>query len=38
VIQTFLSLDICEEVQTKGRTSRQGQDGSYQLILNTEDG
>lgn len=37
VIQTFLSLDICEEVQTKGRTSRQGQDGSYQLILNTED-
>ena len=38
VIQTFLSLDVCEEVQTKGRTSRQGQDGSYQLILNTEDG
>ena len=37
VMQTYLSLDNCEEVQIKGRTSRQGQDGSYQLVLNTED-
>ncbi|CAF1394740.1 unnamed protein product [Adineta steineri] len=33
VIQTFLSEEISEEVQIKGRTARQGDRGSYSLIL-----
>ncbi|EFA77021.1 Type III restriction enzyme [Heterostelium album PN500] len=33
VIQTFLSEEITEEVQIKGRTARQGQKGSYKMIL-----
>ena len=37
VIQTFLSLDNCEEAQIQGRTSRQGQEGSFGAILNCED-
>jgi len=37
VIQTFLSEDISEEVQIKGRTARQGKRGSYILILNSLD-
>ncbi|EFA77015.1 hypothetical protein PPL_09767 [Heterostelium album PN500] len=33
VIQTFLSEEITEEIQIKGRTARQGQKGSYKMIL-----
>ena len=33
VIQTFLSLDQSEEVQIKGRCARQGDDGSYSMVL-----
>jgi hypothetical protein len=33
VIQTFLSEDISEEIQIKGRTCRQGESGSYTMIL-----
>jgi len=35
VIQTFLSESITEEIQIKGRTARQGQCGSYELVLCT---
>ena len=37
VIQTFLSEEVSEEVQIKGRTARQGDHGSYSLILNYRD-
>ena len=33
VIQTFLSEELSEEIQIKGRTARQGKDGSYSMIL-----
>ena len=33
VIQTFLSEEISEEVQIRGRTARQGGQGSYSLVL-----
>ena len=33
VIQTFLSEELSEEVQIKGRTARQGDPGSYAMIL-----
>jgi len=33
VIQTFLSIDASEEVQIQGRTARQGEKGSYKLII-----
>ncbi|CAF4261426.1 unnamed protein product, partial [Rotaria sp. Silwood2] len=33
VIQTFLSEELSEEVQIKGRTARQGDHGSYSMIL-----
>ncbi|ETO02668.1 hypothetical protein RFI_34750, partial [Reticulomyxa filosa] len=33
VIQTFLSEELSEEVQIKGRTGRQGSSGSYSLVL-----
>ncbi len=33
VIQTFFSKEISEEVQAKGRTARQGQNGIYKLVL-----
>jgi len=33
VIQTFLSEERSEEKQIKGRTARQGDDGSYSMIL-----
>lgn len=33
VIQTFVSEEIAEEVQIMGRTARQGQSGSYSLLL-----
>ncbi|ETO01529.1 hypothetical protein RFI_35911, partial [Reticulomyxa filosa] len=33
VIQTFLSEELSEEVQIRGRTARQGTSGSYSLVL-----
>jgi len=33
VIQTFVSEDIAEEVQIKGRTARQDNSGSYSMVL-----
>lgn len=33
VIQTFFSIERSEEIQIKGRTARQGQQGSYEMIL-----
>ena len=33
VIQTFLSEDVAEEVQIRGRTARQSNKGSYQKLL-----
>ena len=33
VIQTFLSVDASEEVQIQGRTARQGEKGSYKLMI-----
>ena len=33
VIQTFLSEELSEEIQIKGRTARQGEFGSYSMIL-----
>ncbi|KAL7561438.1 hypothetical protein ACA910_009294 [Epithemia clementina (nom. ined.)] len=33
IIQAFLSDELSEELQIKGRTARQGKKGSYQLIL-----
>jgi hypothetical protein len=37
VIQTFLSEDMSEEVQIKGRTARQGNNGSYCMVLSEQD-
>ena len=36
VIQTFFSDDEAEEVQIKGRTARQGEHGSFSMILSLE--
>jgi len=33
VIQVFLSKELSEETQIQGRTARQGDDGSYSMIL-----
>ena len=33
VIQTFLSDELSEEIQIRGRTARQGEPGSYSMIL-----
>ena len=33
VIQTFVSLEVSEERQIKGRTARQGNQGSYSMVL-----
>ncbi|KAL4505987.1 hypothetical protein ABPG72_013748 [Tetrahymena utriculariae] len=33
VIQTFFSEDQSEETQTKGRTGRQGEEGTYSMVL-----
>jgi len=33
LLQTFMSTDPSEELQIQGRTARQGQPGSYRLIL-----
>ena len=37
VIQTFLSEELSEEVQIKGRTARQGDFGSYSMILSYDE-
>ena len=37
IIQTFLSEELSEEIQIKGRTARQGQQGSYSLLLKKEE-
>ena len=37
VLQTYLSEDISEEIQAKGRTARQGEQGSYKILLNQDD-
>ncbi|CAF3125798.1 unnamed protein product [Rotaria sp. Silwood2] len=37
VIQTFISEDILEEIQIQGRTARQGNHGSYSIILRIRD-
>merc|ERR1712099_126782 len=37
VIQTFVSLDKCEERQIKGRTARQQKEGSYSMILREDE-
>ena len=37
VVQTFLSVELSEEVQIQGRTARQGKPGSYSLILLEDD-
>ena len=34
VIQTFFSDDISEEIQIKGRTARNGGNGSFSMVLN----
>ncbi len=37
VIQAFFSIDKSEEIQIKGRTARQSQDGQYYLIMQSKD-
>ena len=37
VIQTFLSEEVSEEKQIEGRTARQGEQGSYSMILLDQD-
>ncbi|CAF3202594.1 unnamed protein product, partial [Rotaria sp. Silwood2] len=37
VLQTFFSEELSEEVQIKGRTARQGDVGSYRMILLNKD-
>jgi preprotein translocase subunit SecA len=37
IVQTFLSEMLSEEIQIQGRTARQGQEGSYSLVLLKED-
>ncbi len=37
VIQTFLSMQISEQAQIKGRTARQSNPGSYYLYINKQD-
>ena len=37
VIQTFLSVDASEEVQIQGRTARQGEKGSYNLMIREDE-
>ena len=37
VIQSFFSMDKSEEIQIQGRTARQGQPGSYSMILSAQD-
>lgn len=37
ILQTFLSADISEEEQIKGRTCRQGAKGRYKMVLLSDD-
>ena len=37
VVQTFLSEELSEEIQIRGRTARQKNKGSFQMILLSED-
>jgi len=37
IIQTFLSDDMAEQIQIMGRTARQGNTGSYSLIIKYEE-
>ena len=37
MISTFLSREESEEVQIKGRTARQGNNGTFNLVLLDED-
>merc|ERR1712166_544047 len=37
VIQAFLADSLSEEIQIKGRTARQAQKGSYQMVMYLED-
>jgi len=37
VVQTFLSEELSEEIQIRGRTARQKNKGSFQIILNVQD-
>lgn len=37
VIQTFLSEELAEEIQIRGRTGRQGNKGSYSMVLLSDD-
>lgn len=34
VIQTFISNDLSEYIQTRGRTARQGNKGSFEVLIN----
>ena len=36
VIQTFFTEDFAEEVQIRGRTRRQGNPGSFEMILSVD--
>ena len=36
VIQAFISVDLSEEIQIKGRCARQGADGSFSMVINAE--
>ena len=36
IIQAFLSLDQSEQIQIKGRTARQNNNGSYDCIIDEE--
>jgi len=36
VLQTFFSVDLSEEVQMQGRSARQGNKGSYSLVLHID--
>lgn len=36
IIQTFVSEDISEEIQIKGRTARQGNPGSFSFVIEKE--
>ncbi|CAB9511825.1 protein DnaJ [Seminavis robusta] len=37
VIQSFFAVDIAEELQLKGRTARQGAEGSFSMVLHVKD-
>ena len=37
VLQTYVSIDLSEENQNKGRTARQGKKGTYSWLLEAEE-